>query len=133
LLLERAVLAAPADVVVQASRGDTVAFERLVAAQSERAFRISRAMLGNDSGASDATQDAFLTAWRELPRLRDPLRFERPGSAASSLTPAVAGCSISEVRRRRSRGTLAIDVVEQSGGAHLESLSSIVNSFSFAG
>ena len=62
--------------VLRAARGDAVAFEQLVSSRADRAFRIARAILGNDSDAGDATQDAFVSAWRELPRLRDPDSFD---------------------------------------------------------
>ena len=62
--------------VRRAARGDALAFERLVSIPADRAFRIARAILGNDSDASDATQDAFVSAWRELPRLSDPESFD---------------------------------------------------------
>ncbi|HYO42696.1 MAG TPA: RNA polymerase sigma factor [Candidatus Limnocylindrales bacterium] len=64
------------DLVRRAARGDALAFERLLAARADGAFRIARAMLGDESDARDATQDAFVSAWRELPRLRDPERFD---------------------------------------------------------
>ena len=62
--------------VRRAARGDVLAFEQLVTMQADRAFRIARAILGNDSDAGDATQEAFVSAWRELPRLRDPDSFD---------------------------------------------------------
>ena len=34
------------------------------------------AILGNEADARDATQEAFLRAWRDLPGLRDPDRFD---------------------------------------------------------
>ncbi len=65
-----------ADLVRGAARGDALAFERLVATRADGAFRTARAMLGDESDARDATQDAFVSAWRELPRLRDPESFD---------------------------------------------------------
>ena len=65
-----------ADLVRRAARGDALAFERLIATRADHAFRIARAMLGDESEARDATQDAFVSAWRELPRLHDPERFD---------------------------------------------------------
>jgi RNA polymerase sigma-70 factor (ECF subfamily) len=64
------------DLVRSAARGDALAFERLLASRADWAFRIARAMLGDESEARDATQDAFVSAWRELPRLRDPEAFD---------------------------------------------------------
>jgi RNA polymerase sigma-70 factor (ECF subfamily) len=65
-----------ADLIRRAARGDSRAFEMLVSTRAEPAFRIARAILGNESDARDATQDAFMSVWRELPRLRDPDRFD---------------------------------------------------------
>ncbi len=67
---------AEADLVRRAARGDCAAFEILVTVRADRAFRIALAILGNESDARDATQDAFLAAWRELPRLRDAEHFD---------------------------------------------------------
>ncbi len=64
------------DLVRRAAGGETVAFERLVVARTDRTFRTARAILGNESDARDATQEAFLSAWRELPRLRDLDSFD---------------------------------------------------------
>ena len=64
------------ETVRRAARGDASAFEQLVAARADRVFRIARAILGNDADARDATQEAFVSAWRELPRLRDPVTFD---------------------------------------------------------
>jgi RNA polymerase sigma-70 factor (ECF subfamily) len=62
--------------VRRAADGDAAAFEQLVSARADRVFRIARAILGNDADAGDAAQDAFVSAWRELPRLRDPDSFD---------------------------------------------------------
>jgi RNA polymerase sigma-70 factor, ECF subfamily len=64
------------DLVRRAAGGDVVAFERLIATRTDRSFRTARAILANDPDARDATQDAFVSAWRELPRLRDHRNFD---------------------------------------------------------
>ena len=69
-------MAAPADLVERARSGDRIAFEALVEGRLDQAFRTARAILGNEADARDATQEAFLHAWRDLPRLRDPERFD---------------------------------------------------------
>ena len=65
-----------ADLVRRAARGDSAAFEVLVTIRADRAFRLARSILGNESDARDATQDAFIAVWRELPRLRDAEHFD---------------------------------------------------------
>jgi len=62
--------------VMRAARGDAGAFEELVTLSADRAFRIARAILGDESDARDATQDAYVSAWRELPRLRSYETFD---------------------------------------------------------
>ena len=56
-------------------RGDTAAFEELTVAYSPEMFRLAAAMVGPDD-AADMVQEAFVSAWRELPRLRDADRWE---------------------------------------------------------
>lgn len=64
------------DLVARASRGDAEAFDRLVAARVGSSFRLARAIVGDTGDAEDVTQEAFVAAWRGLPRLRDPERFD---------------------------------------------------------
>lgn len=64
------------ELVRRAAGGDQIAFERLVTARADSAFRTARAILGNDADARDATQDAFVSAWRGLPRLRELESFD---------------------------------------------------------
>ena len=64
------------DLVDRAAHGDVAAFEQLVLAGSDRTYRIARAILGNDADARDAVQEAYVSAWRELPRLRDHRSFD---------------------------------------------------------
>ena len=59
-----------------AQAGDADAFERLIDARLDRAYRMALAIMRTDWDARDACQDAFLSAWRELPRLRDTARFD---------------------------------------------------------
>ena len=67
----------PRGVLVERARaGDRSAFEALLDRWLDQAFRIALAILGREADARDATQDAFLLAWRELPKLRDPERFD---------------------------------------------------------
>jgi RNA polymerase sigma-70 factor (ECF subfamily) len=52
-------------------------FEVLVDRRAlDRAYRISRLILGDPFEAEDATHDAALSAWRRFGELRDPGKFE---------------------------------------------------------
>ena len=39
-------------------------------------FRLTYAILGNEADAADAAQEAFVTTWRQIRRLRNPDRFD---------------------------------------------------------
>jgi RNA polymerase sigma-70 factor (ECF subfamily) len=62
--------------VNRARDGDMAAFDVIAANRLPGAYRLAAAILGNDAEAADATQNALVAAWRELPRLRDPGRFD---------------------------------------------------------
>jgi DNA-directed RNA polymerase specialized sigma24 family protein len=67
---------APAAVVRQAQSGDHAAFEELVILLEDRAFALAYRVVRSRTIAEDAVQQALLNAWRDLPRLREPERFE---------------------------------------------------------
>ena len=62
--------------VRRARDGDEDAFTELVDMDGDRCFAIAYRILRDVDRAKDSVQQAFLLAWRELPRLRDPERFE---------------------------------------------------------
>ena len=61
--------------VERAREGDDVAFSELVDLDGDRCYAIAYRILRDAERAQDAVQQAFLLAWRELPRLRDAERF----------------------------------------------------------
>lgn len=64
------------DLVERARRGDREAFETIVRTAIDAVYRRSLAILGDEADARDATQETFLSAWRDLPHLRDDTRFD---------------------------------------------------------
>ncbi len=77
--LTRATTAATSadDALVRRARsGDAAAFGVLVDTRIDRCYRLAWSILSNDADAADATQDALLAAWRQLPRLRDAAAFD---------------------------------------------------------
>lgn len=62
--------------VERARTGDRTAFDRILQSRLDATFRTALAILGTEADARDACQETFITAWRELPRLREPERFD---------------------------------------------------------
>ena len=62
--------------VVLAQRGDEEAFASLAVAVGDRLHAVAHRILRDTDLAEDATQQALLSIWRDLPRLRDPARFD---------------------------------------------------------
>lgn len=95
--------------VERARRGDVAAFEALVKRRQEAMTRVTMAILGNRADADDALQEALTTTWRELPRLRDPSRFD-----AWADRILVNACRL-VLRRRRRRGVREIPTLGTAG------------------
>jgi RNA polymerase sigma-70 factor, ECF subfamily len=64
-----------ADLVSRARSGQLDAFEELVRRHRLGTFRVALRMLGDESDAEDATQDAFVQAWRNLAGFRADAAF----------------------------------------------------------
>ena len=62
--------------VERAARGDHEAFDALVRFASNRLYGIAYRILRDQYLAEDALQQALVTVWNELPKLRDPDRFD---------------------------------------------------------
>lgn len=62
--------------VARARLGDHDAFSRLISTRADRVLRTARAIVGNETDAHDAAQSALVSAWVNLPRLRDVDRFD---------------------------------------------------------
>ena len=64
------------DLVEQAQRGDREAFAILARTHGDRLMAIAHRILRDVARAEDAVQQTLVIAWRELPGLRDPDRFD---------------------------------------------------------
>jgi RNA polymerase sigma-70 factor, ECF subfamily len=64
------------ELVERAKRGDREAFSSLAAASVDHCYALAYRILRDPHRAQDATQQALLGAWRDLPTLRDPERFD---------------------------------------------------------
>jgi RNA polymerase sigma-70 factor, ECF subfamily len=62
--------------VTRAQHGDEQAFASLAVAAGNRLHAVAFRILRDTDLAEDATQQALLSIWRDLPQLRDPARFD---------------------------------------------------------
>jgi RNA polymerase sigma-70 factor (ECF subfamily) len=90
------------DLVQRAKQGDHEAFASLVRPHLSRLHGLAGLLLRDASRAEDALQEALLKAWRDLPKLRDPERFD------AWLRRLLVNASHDEGRRlKRRRGEVA--------------------------
>ncbi len=85
------------DLVERAKRGDHDAFAILAGTAVARLDAAARLILRDPELARDAVQDGFIRAWRNLPALRDPDRFD------AWLRQLIVRSCIDQTRRRRRR------------------------------
>jgi RNA polymerase sigma-70 factor, ECF subfamily len=89
--------------VERAMRGDEEAFDQLVERIGDSLYSVARRILRDTTLAEDAAQQALLAAWRNLPQLRDPDRFE-----AWTYRLLVNACHAEARREGRQRGNLRL-------------------------
>jgi RNA polymerase sigma factor (sigma-70 family) len=89
--------------VEQAMHGDEAAFDALIGRVGDQLHSVARRILRDPYLAEDATQRALLEAWRNLPRLRDPDRFE-----AWLYRLLVNACNAEARRERRHHANLRL-------------------------
>jgi RNA polymerase sigma-70 factor (ECF subfamily) len=95
------------ELVRRAARGDHDAFGVLVRGSVARLEAVARLILRDRELARDAVQDAYLRAWRDLPGLRDPDRFD-----AWLRRLVINACLDAERRRKRRPIEVAIRPIE---------------------
>ena len=97
------------DTVEAARNGDQAAFMQLVRQHGDRLFAIAYRIVRDAERARDALQEAFMLAWRDIPTLRDPDRFEQ------WLQRIVTNVCIAQASSERRRATGVGHLAESSG------------------
>ena len=91
------------DLVEAARRGDREAYADLIRVRGDRLFAIAQRILRDVDRTEDAVQDALVIAWRDLPGLRDPDRFD-----AWLHRLLVRSCIAEAQRERRLEATIRV-------------------------
>jgi len=100
------------DLLAAAVAGDEVAFRHLIAAHHEDMRRVCLAVARDSAIADEATQAAWLIAWKRLGNVRD----------AANLRPWLVSVAVNEAkrilrkRRRRAEVEVATDATDRPGG-----------------
>ena len=109
-----------AELIGRAQHGDEEAFASLAVAAGDRLHAVAHRILRDTDLAEDATQQALLAIWRDLPQLRDPARFD-----AWSYRLLVRACYAEAGRTRRWSPNVRLLPVDDRAGA--DELSSVVD------
>ena len=91
-----------AALIERSQGGDLEAFNALVLAYQVQVYNLCLRMLGSPQAAEDATQEAFIAAYRAVSRFRQ-------GSFRAWLLRIAANACYDELRRRRSRPQLPLE------------------------
>lgn len=103
-----------AQLVQAALHGELDAFNRLVLAYQDLAFNVAYRMLGDEDEASDATQTAFISAYKSLSSFRG-------GSFKAWVLRMVTNSCYDELRRRQRRPTTPLEPVNEEDGEEIDS------------
>jgi RNA polymerase sigma-70 factor (ECF subfamily) len=102
-----------AALIHDAQKGDLDAFNRLVLVYQDRVYSQAYRMLGESQAADDATQEAFISAYKNI-------NSYRGGSFRAWLLRIVTNSCYDELRRRKRRPTVALEP-ENDAGEEIES------------
>jgi RNA polymerase sigma-70 factor (ECF subfamily) len=98
------------ELVERAQRGDHDAFAVLAGVFVARLDSAARLILRDQELARDAVQEGFIRAWRSLPSLRDPDRFE-------GWLRSLVARSCMDILRRRGRRPIEVELTATDGPA----------------
>lgn len=88
--------------IASARKGDVRAFNQLVLRYQTMVYNLAYRILSEPDAAADATQDAFLSAFKAMPKFRG-------GSFKSWLLRIVTNACYDQLRRKKRRPTSSLD------------------------
>lgn len=95
------------ELILRARKGDHEAFEQIAKSVVARLYGTATLILRDSDAASDAVQEALISAWRSLPMLRDPSAFD------GWLNRILIRCCYRAIRARRR--SVELQVIEMDG------------------
>ncbi len=98
------------DLIAKARRGDVEAYNLLVSRWEKRVFNYLLRLVRNREDAMDVSQDVFLKAYQNLPKLDDPGKF------AGWLFRIAHNEAFSLLRRRKPEGELPLETGRMAPG-----------------
>lgn len=93
-------------IIRAAQRGDLDAFNRLILEYQGIAFNVAYRIMGDQDSAADATQEAFISAYRNIKRFRG-------GSFRSWVLRIVTNACYDELRKRKRRPATSIEALAE--------------------
>ena len=97
-----------AGLIQDAQQGNLDAFNRLILAYQDRVYNQAFRVLGEYQSADDATQEAFISAYKNI-------RSFRGGSFRAWLLRIVTNACYDELRRKKRRPTTPLEPVDDEG------------------
>jgi RNA polymerase sigma-70 factor, ECF subfamily len=94
--------------IASAQKGDLDSFNRLVLAYQDMVYTQAARLLNDHQAADDATQDAFISAFRSI-------RKYRGGSFRAWLLRIVTNACYDELRRQKRRPTTPLEPLDDAG------------------
>jgi len=92
--------------IQEAKKGDVSAYNRLVLHYQQAVYNVAYRIMGEPQAAEDATQEAFISAYKALNRFRG-------GSFKSWLMRIATNACYDELRRRKRRPQSSLDELTQ--------------------
>jgi RNA polymerase sigma-70 factor, ECF subfamily len=111
-----------ATLVRAAQRGDTSAFEELVARHRDKIYARAYSILRNEDEAIDLSQEAWVKGWQRLKQ------FQGESGFSTWITRIVINLCLDELRKQKRRRVESIEAMEEeSGGVERQMPAVVVN------
>lgn len=111
-----------AALVKAAQKGDTDAFEELVARHRDKIYARAFSMMRHEDGAIDLSQEAWVKGWQRL------AQFQGESSFATWITRIVINLCLDELRKQKRHRTESIEEMdEESGGVERQMPAVVTN------